>query len=65
MRMPSSPTTATRRFSISDFDAHAVQWPFQRARLNWPYGGWLRRQRRVSESRTALRAARDAFDAWT
>src|SRR4029077_13025794 len=44
-------------------DAHAVQWPFQRARLNLAYGAWLRRQRRVSESRTALRAARDAFDA--
>jgi DNA-binding CsgD family transcriptional regulator len=44
-------------------DAHAVQWPFQRARLNLAYGAWLRRQRRISESRTALRAARDAFDA--
>jgi DNA-binding NarL/FixJ family response regulator len=27
------------------------------------YGMWLRRQRRVAESRSALRAARDAFDA--
>ena len=44
-------------------EAHAVTWPFQRARLNLAYGSWLRRQRRVSESRAALRAARDAFDA--
>lgn len=44
-------------------DAHAVQWPFQRARLNLAYGAWLRRQRRINEARTALRAARDAFDA--
>jgi DNA-binding CsgD family transcriptional regulator len=44
-------------------DAHAVQWPFQRARLNLAYGAWLRRQRRIKEARTALRAARDAFDA--
>jgi DNA-binding CsgD family transcriptional regulator len=44
-------------------DAHAVTWPFQRARLNLAYGSWLRRRRRVSESRAALRAARDAFDA--
>jgi hypothetical protein len=43
-------------------DAHAVQWPFQRARLNLAYGAWLRRRRRIGESRTALRAARDAFD---
>jgi DNA-binding NarL/FixJ family response regulator len=29
--------------------------------LLW-YGGWLRRQRRVAESRAPLRAARDLFD---
>ena len=39
------------------------RWPFQRARLLLAYGAWLRRQRRVAESRTPLRAARDAFDA--
>lgn len=39
------------------------RWPFQRARLLLAYGAWLRRQRRVAESRMPLRAARDAFDA--
>ena len=39
------------------------RWPFQRARLLLAYGQWLRRQRRISESRTPLREARDAFDA--
>jgi DNA-binding NarL/FixJ family response regulator len=34
-----------------------------RARLQLAFGEWLRRQRRVAESRTLLRAARDAFDA--
>jgi len=40
-----------------------TRWPFQRARLQLAYGQWLRRQRRVAESRGVLRAARDAPDA--
>jgi DNA-binding CsgD family transcriptional regulator len=39
------------------------RWPFQRARLQLAHGRWLRRQRRVAESRSVLRAARDTFDA--
>ena len=38
-------------------------WPFPRARAQLRYGEWLRRQRRVAESRAHLRAARDTFDA--
>jgi DNA-binding CsgD family transcriptional regulator len=38
-------------------------WPFLRARLLLAYGAWLRRRRRVAESRVPLRAAREAFDA--
>ncbi|MFG1604906.1 ATP-binding protein [Actinoplanes sp. NPDC049265] len=38
-------------------------WPFPRARIQLGYGSWLRRQRRVAESRAHLRAARDTFDA--
>ncbi|GAA0458866.1 LuxR family transcriptional regulator [Paractinoplanes deccanensis] len=37
--------------------------PFVRARTALAYGEWLRRRRRVAESRQPLRAARDAFDA--
>jgi ATP/maltotriose-dependent transcriptional regulator MalT len=44
------------------FDAIGPQWAFNRARLNLAYGAWLRRRRRVTESREPLRAARDAFD---
>ena len=43
--------------------ADLTRWPFQRARIQLAYGQWLRRQRRVADSRTALRAARDTFDA--
>jgi DNA-binding CsgD family transcriptional regulator len=38
-------------------------WPFLRARLLLTYGAWLRRRRRVAESRLPLRVAREAFDA--
>jgi len=39
------------------------KWPFDFARLEMSYGSWLRRQRRITESRPHLRAARDLFDA--
>ncbi|MEA2284250.1 MAG: hypothetical protein QOJ21_293, partial [Solirubrobacteraceae bacterium] len=38
-------------------------WPFLRARLLLTHGTWLRRRRRVAESRAPLREAREAFDA--
>ena len=38
-------------------------WPCFRGRLLLEYGRWLRRQRRVAESRAPLRAARESFDA--
>jgi DNA-binding CsgD family transcriptional regulator len=39
------------------------RWPFDFARLEMSYGGWLRRQRRITESRPHLRTARDMFEA--
>jgi len=42
---------------------HLADWPFERARLLHAYGVWLRRQRRVTESRSPLRAAVEAFAA--
>lgn len=43
--------------------ADLTGWPFHRARLQLAFGEWLRRQRRASESRAHLRAARETFDA--
>src|SRR4029453_9712301 len=43
--------------------AELARWPFARARVQLAYGGWLRRQRRATESRGHLRAARETFDA--
>lgn len=40
-----------------------MSWPDFRGRLLLAYGRWLRRQRRIAESRGPLRAARDTFDA--
>ena len=40
-----------------------TRWPFQRGRLLLAYGAWLRRRRRVADSRSPLRSARDTFDA--
>jgi len=39
------------------------KWPFDHARLQMSYGSWLRRQRRITESRPYLRTARDTFEA--
>jgi DNA-binding CsgD family transcriptional regulator len=46
-----------------DSVAANAAWPFLRARTQLAFGAWLRRQRRMTESRGPLRAARDAFDA--
>ncbi|MFL5953793.1 MAG: AAA family ATPase [Gaiellaceae bacterium] len=40
-----------------------TDWPFLRARLLLAHGSWLRRRRRVAESRIPLRSARETFDA--
>ncbi|WBB80406.1 AAA family ATPase [Micromonospora sp. WMMD882] len=40
-----------------------ADWPVHRARLDLAYGTWLRRRKRILESRAPLRAARDGFDA--
>ena len=40
-----------------------TNWHCYRGRMLLWYGRWLRRQRRVAESRTPLRAALDSFDA--
>ncbi len=55
------PGEAAARFDEA-LGADLSAWPLQRARLLLAYGQWLRRQRRVAESRAPLRDARDAFD---
>lgn len=42
--------------------ADLVRWPWLRARIELAYGSWLRRQRRVAESRSPLRSAQASFE---
>jgi DNA-binding CsgD family transcriptional regulator len=56
------PAEAGERFDEA-LACDLTRWPFQRARIQLTYGQWLRRRRRVAESRAVLRAARDTFDA--
>ncbi len=42
-------------------DRELVNWPCLRGRMMLWYGRWLRRQRRIAESRTPLRDAGDSF----
>jgi DNA-binding CsgD family transcriptional regulator len=51
-----------QRYFDEALAADLGRWPFQRARLLLAYGEWLRRQRRIAESRAPLRTARDTFD---
>ncbi|XVU22843.1 helix-turn-helix transcriptional regulator [Actinoplanes sp. CA-054009] len=44
------------------FRAALGEGPYARARVQLAYGRWLRRQRRIADSRGLLRAARDTFD---
>ena len=58
-----APDDAAERLYHVALGSHLRYHPFDHARLQLAYGAWLRRQRRVSESRGPLRAARQVFDA--
>jgi len=47
---------------LAALSAPLVRWPWVKARLELAYGSWLRRQRRVAESRLPLRSAQTTFD---
>ena len=47
----------------SAMSAGAEGWPFYAARAQLAYGGWLRRQHRMTESRAPLREAAQSFEA--
>ena len=47
---------------LAALGAPLVRWPWVKARLELAYGSWLRRQRRVAESRLPLRSAQTTFD---
>jgi DNA-binding CsgD family transcriptional regulator len=55
--------TAAEALFRSALDGGGRRLPWHRARAELAYGSWLRRHRRVVESRVPLRAARATFDA--
>ena len=53
---------AERHFRAAIASAQA-EWPFYAARAQLAYGVWLRRRRRMTQSRAPLREAAETFDA--
>jgi DNA-binding CsgD family transcriptional regulator len=53
---------AAEELYLDALGADLVRWPWMRARLDLAYGSWLRRQRRIAESRPPLRSAQSTFD---
>jgi ATP/maltotriose-dependent transcriptional regulator MalT len=47
---------------LAGLAADLMRWPLVRARLELAYGSWLRRRRRVAESRQPLRSALTVFE---
>jgi DNA-binding CsgD family transcriptional regulator len=58
-----APDTEAERLFTAALATDLGHRPFLRARLQLAFGVWLRRARRITESRAPLRAARDTFDA--
>ena len=58
-----SPDHEAEKLYRAALDADLSAWPLERGRVQLAYGEWLRRQRRVADSRPQLRAARETFDA--
>ena len=50
------------RLYLAALRGDLVRWPWTKARLELAYGSWLRRRRRVAESREPLRAAQTTLD---
>jgi len=68
-----NPVAYARAIAASEDEAEALyqealsselrNWPCFRGRLLLSYGRWLRRHRRIAESRAPIRTARESFDA--
>jgi DNA-binding CsgD family transcriptional regulator len=54
--------TEAEKLYLAALSQNLARWPWVRARLELAYGAWLRRQRRVVESRQPLRSALTTFE---
>jgi DNA-binding CsgD family transcriptional regulator len=57
-----APDDEAERLFLAALDIEMTTWPFERYRLLFSYGRWLRRQRRLPEAQQFLRTARDGLD---
>ncbi len=60
--MIAGPHTRDELFRTAVTDPLLPRFPFLQARTHLEYGAWLRRQRRRTDARAELRAARDVLD---
>ncbi|HEX6702479.1 MAG TPA: AAA family ATPase [Gaiellaceae bacterium] len=58
-----SPDAVAERHFRTAIAAGQAEWPFYVARAQLAYGAWLRRHRRMTQSRAPLREAAETFDA--
>jgi len=58
-----APDPVAERHFRAAIEAAQAEWPFYVARSQLAYGEWLRRHRRMTQSRAPLREAAETFDA--
>ena len=58
-----APDAVAERHFRAAMAAAQAEWPFYVARAQLAYGAWLRRHRRMTQSRAPLREAAETFDA--
>ena len=57
-----APDDSAERMFLAGLTSDSARWPWPRARIQLAYGGWLRRQQRITQSRQPLRAALTTFE---
>jgi DNA-binding CsgD family transcriptional regulator len=58
-----APDAVAEKHFRASIESAQAEWPFYVARTQLAYGGWLRRHRRMTQSRAPLREAAETFDA--
>jgi DNA-binding CsgD family transcriptional regulator/tetratricopeptide (TPR) repeat protein len=58
-----APDAVAERHFRAAIESGQAEWPFYVARAQLAYGAWLRRHRRMTQSRAPLREAAETFDA--
>ena len=57
-----APDDSAERMFLAGLTSDSARWPWPRARIQLAYGGWLRRQQRITQSRRPLQDALSALE---